>query len=245
MELRIIAYQSREKFASICEHYFRNLKDDIQYKFPYHVRYGQLEGVLCGFPKEFPECLICLEPLDGAQYVVLHHRQRYACNLCGKMYGLVFPEAKQVLQIPVGDLRCPSHGVNPVCLEEAETEVGCKESVPLPFPATLAEEQPDGSAGESYFNGTIRALKRSTVLAELPRMELPYNLLCREESVFRTVPCLTKLYHAYEVAFYVAAGYQTYEGSVGKPAVNQEIVKTDAALDGVLRHLTLPLFIKR
>ncbi len=237
MELRLLVYQGREKFASVCGHYFCYVKNDIHYKLPYLVRYGQLKSILHGFPEDFSECLVCLESLDSAQYVVLHHSQRYACYLCGEMDGLAFTEAKQILLIPVGDFRCPSHGINAVCLEEVETEVCCKEPVPLSFSAPLAEEQPDGSAGELHVNGAIRAFERGTVLAKLSRMELSYDLLCREKPVFRAVSGFPEFYHAYKIAFYVAACYQTYEGCVGKPTVNQQIVKTDASPDGVFHHL--------
>lgn len=50
MELRILVYQSRKKLASICGHYFCYLKDDIQYKLPYLVRYGQLKSVFVWLP---------------------------------------------------------------------------------------------------------------------------------------------------------------------------------------------------
>lgn len=237
MEFWITINKCGKQFAGICGHNFCYLKDGIQYKFPYLVCHGQLKSVLRGFTEKSAESLIIFEPLDRTQDVVLHHGQRYTCNLRGEMDGLAFPKAEQTFLVLVGDFRCPSHGVNAVCLEETETEVCCKESVPLSFPAPLAEEQPDGSAGELHVNGAICALERGTVPAKLPCMELPYNLLCREKPVFGAVSGLSELYHAYETAFYVAAVYQTHEGGVGKPAVNQKIVKTDAASDGIFHHL--------
>ena len=85
MGLEIFTNKCRKKSACICRDKLFNGKNGIQYKFPYLVRNRQLKGFGGDFPKDSSDALIGLEPLHGTQYVVLHHRESEACNLCGEV----------------------------------------------------------------------------------------------------------------------------------------------------------------
>ncbi len=134
-------------------------------------------------------------------------------------------------------LGSPAHGVSPVCLEESEREVCGEQPVPLPLPASLGEEQADGGSRELHIDGAVGALQCPVVLCKPLLLELRDNLVGRQIPPLGVVLGLAKLNHAYQMAFDVAARYEPHEGSTGKPAVNEQIVESDAAPDGILHHL--------
>lgn len=64
-------------------------------------------------------------------------------------------------------------------------------------------------------------------------MKLPDDHLSRKGSVFSLITYFTELDHAQKITFDMTAGNQPYEISIGKPAVNKQVIKADALLDDV------------
>ena len=237
MELRIDINNRRNQFAGIGRDYLCDFQDGIQYKFPYPVRYGQFERIANDIPEESPERLVCLKALHRAENVVLHHGQRKAGNLCREMHALALAEVKQLLAIVVCHFGCPASSIGAVCFEEAEREVRGEQSVPLSFSPTLREEQADGGSCKLHIDGAVGTPERPVVLGEPQFLKLGNNLTGCQVTPLGVVLGLAQFDHAQQVALDVAAGYQAHEIGIGKPAVHQQIVKADAALDGILHHL--------
>ena len=99
MELRVGINNRRKQLAGIGRDYLCDFQDGVQYQFPYPVRNGQLESTSSGFTEEFSDGLVCLKPLHRAKYVILHHGQREAGNLCREVYALASSEVEQLLAI--------------------------------------------------------------------------------------------------------------------------------------------------
>ena len=160
MELRIDINNRRKQFAGIGRNHLCDFQNGIEYKFPYPVRNRQLKCVTGDITEEFSDGLVCLKPFHRAKYVVLHHGQREAGNLCGEVYALALAEVEQLLAIVICHLGSPSHGVDTVCLEKAEREVRGEQSVPLSLSASLGEEQTDGGPCKLHINGAVGAPER-------------------------------------------------------------------------------------
>ncbi len=237
MELRVFINDCRKQFAGISRDYLCDFQDGVQYQFPYPVRYRQLESVASGLTEECPKSFIGLKPLHRAKYVVLHHSQRKAGDLCREVYALTLAEVEQLLLVVICHLGSPSHGVGAVCLEKAEREVCGEQSVPLSLPATLREEQTDCGSCKLDVNCAVSALQRPVVLGKPLFLELLDNLVSRQVTPLSVILGLAQLDHAQQMAFDVTAGNQANEVCTGKPAIHQQIVETDAALDSVLHHL--------
>ena len=92
MELRIVINNRRKQFTGIGRDHLCDFQDGVQYQFPYPVRGGQLESASS-------DGLVGLKPLHRAKYVVLHHGQREAGNLCREVYALTSAEVEQLLAI--------------------------------------------------------------------------------------------------------------------------------------------------
>ncbi|WP_143005829.1 hypothetical protein, partial [Prevotella communis] len=92
MELRIGINNRRKQFTGIGRDHLCDFQDGVQYKFPYSVRSGQLESVASGITEERPDGFVGFKPLHRAKYVVLHHDQRKAGNLCREVYALTSAE---------------------------------------------------------------------------------------------------------------------------------------------------------
>ena len=99
MELRIVINNRRKQFTGICRDDFCDFQDGVQYQFPYPVRGGQLESISSGFAEECSDGLVGLKPFHCAKYIILHHGQREAGNLCREVYALASAEVKQLLTI--------------------------------------------------------------------------------------------------------------------------------------------------
>ena len=237
MGLGIFTNKCRKKFACICRDKLFNGKNGVQYKFPYLVRNRQLKGFGGDFPKDSSDALIGLEPLHGTQYVVLHHRESEACNLCGEVNRLAFSQIEQSLHVVICDFCGPSHGVSPVSLKEAEAKVSCKKPVPLSLAAPLAEEELYCRSGELCVYSAVCAPEGVAVLAEFLGMELSDDFLGGKVPVFSLVSGLADFDHADKVAVDMTACDELNEVGVGEPAVHEKIVKTDAALYGFVRLL--------
>ena len=237
MELRIGINNRRKQFAGIGRDNLCDFQYGVKYQFPYSVRYRQLESVAGDVTEERPDSFVCLKPLHCAKNVVLHHRQRKAGDLCREVYALTSAEVEQLLLVVICHLGSPSHGVCTICLEEAEREVRGEQSVPLPLPATLREKETYGSSCKLDINRAVSALQCPVVLGKPLLLESFDNLVSRQVTPLSVILGLAQFDHAQQMALDVAAGNQTDEVCTGKPAVNQQIVETDATLDGILHHL--------
>ena len=153
------------------------------------------------------------------------------------MNGLALSEIEQHLLIAVCDFRSPAGSIGPVCLEEGEREVRGKQSVPLSIATSLGEEQTYGGSSKSHINSTIGTFQCPVMLTESLLLNPRDNLVGRQVAPLGVVLGLAQLYHAKQMALDVAACNQTYKVSTGKPAVHEQIVESDALLDGVLYHL--------
>ena len=237
MELRIDINNRRKQLAGIGRDDLCDFQYSVKYQFPYSVRYRQLESIRCDLTEECPKSLVCLKPLYRTKYVVLHHGQRKAGNLCREMHTLASAEVEQLLAIVVGHLGSPSHGVGTVCLEETEREVCGKQSVPLPILASFGEEQTDGGSCKLDVNSAVRALQGPVMLDQSFLMKALDNLIGLQITPLSVVLGLAQLDHTNQMALDVAAGNQADEVCAGKPAVNEQIVEADTTLDGILHHL--------
>lgn len=237
MELRIGINNRRKQFTGIGRDHLCDFQYGVQYQFPYPVRGGQLESTSCGLTEERSDGLIGLKPFHCAKYVILHHGQREAGNLRREVYALASAEVEQLLAIVISHLGSPAGSVRPVCFEKTEREIRGEQSIPMPIPASLREEQAHGGTCKLHVYGAVGALKRSVMLGESLLLEFLDNLVGCQVAPFGVVLGLAQLDHANQMTLDVAAGNQTNEVCTGKPTVNEQIVESDAALDGILHHL--------
>jgi len=237
MELRILIDNRGKQLTGISRDKLGYCQDGIHYKFPYLVRYGQLESVIGDLREQSREGFIRLKTLYRTQYVILHHGERKTGNLCREMYRLTFAHIEQSLAILIGYFRGPSNSVSPICFQEAEGQIRCKKTVPLVFPTSLAEEQTDGGTGELHIDSAVCALECLVMLAESKFLKILDNLLGIHITIFGVVFRFAEFYHSQGIALDVAAGDKTDKVGIRKPAVAQEIIEADTVLDGVLNHL--------
>jgi len=126
MELRILIDNRGKQFTGISRDKLGYCQDGIHYKFPYLVRYGQLESVIGDFREQSPEGFIRLKTLYRTQYVILHHGECKTGNLCREMYRLTFAQIEQSLAIVIGYFRGPSNSVSPVCFQKTVGQIFIK-----------------------------------------------------------------------------------------------------------------------
>ena len=236
MELRIDINNRGKQLAGIGRDDLCDFQYSVKSQFPYPVRDRQLESIRCDLTEECPKSLVCLKPLYRTKYVVLHHGQRKAGNLCREMHTLAPAEVEQLLAIVVGHLGSPPHRVGTVCLEETEREVCGEKPVPLSFSATLREEQTHCGSRKLHVNSAVRAFQGSVMLDLSFLMKVLDNLIGLQVTPLSVVLGLAQFDHTNQMALGVAAGNQTDEVCTGKPAVNEQIVEADTTLDGILHH---------
>jgi len=237
MELRIGINNRRKQFTGISRDRLCDFQYEVQYQFPYPVRSGQFESTSGGFTEESTDGFVGLKPLHRAKYIVLHHGQREAGNLGREVYALALSKVEQLLTIMISHFGSPAHSVRPVCLQETEREICREQSVPMSIPASLQEEQTHGSTSKLHVNSAVGAPQCPVVLGKPLFLELLDNLVGCQVAPLGMVLSLAKFDHANQVAFDVAAGNQANKVCTGKPAVNEQIVESDATLDGILHHL--------
>ena len=237
MELRIGINNRGKQFAGIGRDHLCDFQDGVQYQFPYPVRGGQLKSIASGLTEECSGGLVGLKPFYRAKYVILHHGQREAGNLRREVHALTSAEVEQLLAIVISHLGSPAGSVRPVCLEETEREIRSEQSIPMPIPASLREEQAHGGTCKLHVDGAVGALQGPIVLGESLLLELLDNLVGCQVAPLGVVFGLSQFDHTNQMTLDVPAGNQTNEVCTGKPAVNEQIVESDAALDGVLHHL--------
>ena len=68
-------------------------------------------------------------------------------------------------------------------------------------------------------------------------LELFDDLVGRQVAPLGVVLGLAQLDHAYQMTLDMATGNEFHKVCTGKPAINEQIVETDAAFDGILHHL--------
>lgn len=134
-------------------------------------------------------------------------------------------------------LGSPADSVRPVCFEKTEREVRGEQSIPLSLSATLREEQAHGGTCKLHIDGAVGALQCPIVLGEALLLELFDNLVGCQVAPLGMVFGLSQFDHTNQMTLDVSAGNQANEVCTGKPAVNEQIVESDAAFDGVLHHL--------
>ena len=244
MELRIGINNRRKQFAGIGRYHLCDFQYCVQYQFPYLVRSGQLESVACGFTEESAYGFVGLKPLHRAKYVILHHRQREAGNLRREVYALALSEVEQLLAIVISHLGSPASSIRPVCLQETEREVCGKQSVPISLSTSLREEQTHGSTRKLHVDSAVGAPERPVMLGESLFLEFLDNLVGCQVAPLGVVLGLAKFDHTYQVALDVSACNQANKVCTGKPAVNEQIVKADATLDGILHHLNGLVYLR-
>ena len=237
MELRVGINNRRKQLAGIGRDYLCDFQDGVQYQFPYPVRNGQLESTSSGFTEEFSDGLVCLKPLHRAKYVILHHGQREAGNLRREVYALTSAEVEQLLAIVISHLSSPAGSVRPVCFEKTEREIRGEQSIPMPIPASLREEQAYGGTCKLHIDSAVGAPQCPVMPGKALLLELLDNLVGCQVAPLGMVFGLSQFDHTNQMTLDVSAGNQANEVCTGKPAVNEQIVESDAALDGVLHHL--------
>ena len=237
MELRIGINNRRKQFAGIGRDHLCDFQDGVQYQFPYPVRGGQLESIPRGFTEECSDGLVGLKPFHCAKYVILHHGQREAGNLCREVYALTSAEVEQLLAIVISHLSSPAGSVRPICFEKTEREIRCEQSIPMPTPASFREEQAHSGTCKLHVYGAVGALQCPIVLGEALLLELLDDLVGCQVAPLGVVFGLSQFDHTNQMALDVSAGNEFHKVCTGKPAVNEQIVESDAALDGVLHHL--------
>ena len=244
MELRIGINNRSKQFAGIGRYHLCDFQDGVQYQFPYLVRSGQLESVACGFTEESAYGFVGLKPLHRAKYVILHHGQREAGNLRREVYALTSAEVEQLLAIVISHLGSPASSIRPVCLQETEREVCGKQSVPISLSTSLREEQAHGGTCKLHVDSAVCAPQCPVVLGEALFLEFLDNLVGCQVAPLGVVLGLAKFDHTYQVALDVSACNQANKVCTGKPAVNEQIVKADATLDGILHHLNGLVYLR-
>ena len=244
MELRIGINNRSKQFAGIGRYHLCDFQDGVQYQFPYLVRSGQLESVACGFTEESAYGFVGLKPLHRAKYVILHHGQREAGNLRREVYALTSAEVEQLLAIVISHLGSPASSIRPVCLQETEREVCGKQSVPIFLSTSLREEQAHGGTRKLHVDSAVCAPQCPVVLGEALFLEFLDNLVGCQVAPLGVVLGLAKFDHTYQVALDVSACNQANKVCTGKPAVNEQIVKADATLDGILHHLNGLVYLR-
>ena len=159
MELRIGINNRRKQFTGIGRDHLCDFQDGVQYQFPYPVRGGQLESIPRGLTEKCSDGLVGLKPFHCAKYVILHHGQREAGNLCREVYALTSAEVEQLLAIVISHLGSPAGSVRPICFEKTEREIRCEQSIPMPTPASFREEQAHGGTCKLHVYGAVGALQ--------------------------------------------------------------------------------------
>ena len=237
MEFRIGINNRRKQFSGISRNHLCNFLDGVQYQFPYPVRDGQLESTSCDLTEDCSDGLVGLKTFHRAKYVVLHHGQREAGNLRREVYALTSAEVEQLLAIVISHLGSPAGSVRPVCFEKTEREIRCEQSIPMPTPASLREEQAHGGTCKLHVYGAVSALQCPIVHGETLLLELLDDLVGCQVAPLGVVFGLSQFDHSNQMTLDVATGNQANEVCTGKPAINEQIVETDAAFDGILHHL--------
>lgn len=234
---RIFFDKISKQLRSIYGVTLRYVQDNLQDDNPYLVRNRQFERVVGDISKKTTNGFIRFKSLHRTQDVILHHGQGETCDLSGKMYRLALAQVQQGLAILVCNFSCPASGIKTVCFEEAKGVVGCKQTIPVALTSTLAEEQAHRYTIQLNVHHTIGAAKRSVVLTAFQLLLVLDDLLGIHLSILRSIVGLAQFYNAQQVTLDMSACNEAHELCVCKPAIYEQVIKTDTSLDGVLDHV--------
>ena len=201
---------------------------------------SQFMAVLIHLSEEFADSLVVHETLHDRKDVILECDEGRACNLCGKVGRLAFPQPEQSLALLEDDLLRPASGVNPVCLEETKRKVCRKQSALWTSLAATDEEQTDMSVCEDNISTDVPALELAAVLLLAPLVQLLDNGRSSEILALETVlglAFLTDLYHSDIVTLDMARTDEADNLGTCKPAVGQHITEAHLLFDGPANHL--------
>ena len=137
------------------------------------------------------------------------------------MYALTSAEVEQLLAIAISHLGSPAVSVRLVCFEKTEREIRCEQSIPMPIPASLREEQTHSGYGKLHVDGAVGTSERSVMLGESLLLGLLDNPVGCKVSPLGMILGLAQLDHICQVALDVAAGNQADEVCTGKTVVNR------------------------
>jgi len=201
---------------------------------------GQFMAVLIHLSEEFSDSLVVHESLHGREDVVLECHEGRTCYLSCEVGRLAFAKSEQPLAFLEDDLLGPAPGVNPVCLEESQREVGCEQSAPWPTLAATDEEEPDMRVGKDDISTHIPASELAAVLLLSPFIQLPDDGRSRKFLALKAVLCLTLLTdldHSDIVAFDMTGADELDNPGTGEPAVSQHVAEAYLMLDSPADHL--------
>ena len=201
---------------------------------------GQFLAVLIDLSEEFADSLISHESLHGREDVVLDSHKRCACNLGREVGRLAFPKPQQSLALLEDDLLGPASGIKPVCLEESQREIRCKQSAPWSPLAATNEEEPDMRVGKDDIGTYVPASELTAVLLLTPFVQSlddgrSRNILALE--AVSGLALLTDLYHSDIVALDMTGADELDNLSACEPAVCQHIAKAYLLPDSPAYHL--------
>lgn len=153
------------------------------------------------------------------------------------MYTWILSTVEWLLAIVINHLGSPMGCVCTVCQEKTEREACRKQSIPMSIPASLREEQTDGSSCELHINSAICAPLCPVVLGRSLLLVLLDNLVGYQVAPLGVEFGIAKFDHANLVTYDVSVGNQTNKVCKGKSIINQQIVNTDATRHDILHHL--------
>ena len=201
---------------------------------------SQFMAVLIHLSEEFADSLVVHETLHDRKDVILECDEGRACNLCGKVGRLAFPQPEQSLALLEDDLLRPASGVNPICLEESQRKVGCEKSAPWPALAATNEEEPDMRVRKDNIGAHVPASELTTVLLLTPLPQFPDDGRNSKVPALKAVSglsFLTNLYHSDVVTFDMAGAYELDYLGTCEPTISQYIAKAYLMLDSPAYHL--------
>ena len=215
-----------------------NFAYELEYYIPDSLSESEFHATFGSILEESSDCLIVREPSGGGEQVVLHGGDGSHSYLRGEVAHLVLAQAEVLLALLEYDFQGPSHGVNPVGLDEVKLAVGCDETVPLCPLVALAEEQAHIASGKDDIHGDMVASQTAAVLAPLLGMveeidELVGGVLLTFIHVLRAA----HLNHAEIVARHMAGGDEPDDVGTCEPAVGQDVVEVYLLLDDAPYHL--------
>lgn len=214
--------------------------DSIHDDLPYPFGNGEFKRILRDFLEKTSYSLVSPESLHHGEYVVLHCSNRSVGNLLSKVLCLTLAHSEQSLALLENHLDRPSHGVYPVSLKEVKLCVCSNEATPFTSLAPAYEEQAARNASKSDISRDVPASELTAVLLVLLVVELPDKSWSGKfislEAILR-LAMLSDLYTSKVVALDMSAVNKPDDALAGKPAVSQDIIKTDAFTYGTLDHI--------
>ncbi len=237
--VRFINQRIHDFFISNGE-YFGDGGNQFENRLPDSFADCQLMAVLIGLSEEFANSFVVHESLHGREDVILECHEGRTCNLCGEVGRLAFPQSEQAFAFLKDDLLGPASGVNPVCFEESQREVGREQSAPWPALAATDEEKPDMRVCKDDIGTHVPASELTTILLLTPLVQFLDDGRSCKVLAFKAVPglaLLTDLYHPDIVALDMTGADELDNPGTCEPAVSQHISEAYLMLDSPADHL--------